>query len=93
MTPPIPLLSVDMQLNDGALHLVAQTVKNLPAMEEIRVQFLGWEDPWRMEWQATSAFFPGECHGQRSLEGYSSRDHRESDTTERLTLSHLHLVR
>ena len=25
--------------------LVAQTVKNLPAMQEIQVQSLGWEDP------------------------------------------------
>ena len=25
--------------------LVAQTVKNLPAIEETRVQSLGWEDP------------------------------------------------
>ena len=25
--------------------LVAQTVKNLPAMQETQVQFLGWEDP------------------------------------------------
>ena len=25
--------------------LVAQLVKNLPAMQEIQVLFLGWEDP------------------------------------------------
>ena len=25
--------------------LVAQLVKNLPAMQETQVQFLGWEDP------------------------------------------------
>ena len=25
--------------------LVAQLVKSLPAMQEIPVQFLGWEDP------------------------------------------------
>ena len=24
---------------------VAQTVKNMPVMQETRVQFLGWEDP------------------------------------------------
>ena len=42
---------------------VAQTVKNLPAMQEAWVQFLGWEDPlekgmathssilaWRIPW-------------------------------------------
>ena len=29
--------------------LMAQTVKNLPAMQETRVQSLGWEDPQRGE--------------------------------------------
>ena len=28
---------------------VSQTVKNLPAMEETRVQSLGWEDPLEKE--------------------------------------------
>ena len=30
----------------------------------------------------TPVFLPGESHGQRSLEGYSPRSHKESDTTE-----------
>ena len=43
--------------------LIAQSVENLPAMQETRVQFLGWEDPlekemanhfsilaWRISW-------------------------------------------
>ena len=29
---------------------------------------------------------PGKFHGQRSLEGYSSWGHKESDTTERLSM-------
>ena len=29
---------------------------------------------------------PGELHGQRSLAGYSPCGHKESDTTEQLTL-------
>ena len=37
---------------------------------------------WRREWQPTMVFLPGEFHGQRSLEGYSPRGHKESDTTE-----------
>jgi len=32
------------------------------------------------------AFLPGEFHGQRSLMGYSPWGHKESDTTEQLTL-------
>ena len=27
------------------IHLAAQTVKNLPAMQETQVQSLGWKDP------------------------------------------------
>ena len=38
-----------MELGVGDNHpwasLVAQTVKNLPAMQETQVQYLGWEDP------------------------------------------------
>ena len=50
---------------------VAQTVKNLPAMQETQVQSPGLEDTWRREWLPTPVFFPGESHGQRSLAGYS----------------------
>ena len=43
--------------------------------------------PWRRKWQPTPVFLPGESHAQRSLVGYSPWGHKESDTTERLTLS------
>ena len=39
--------------------LVVQMVKNLPAMQETRVQSLDREDPWRREWQPTPVFLPG----------------------------------
>ena len=41
--------------------------------------------PWRREWQSTPVLLLGEFHGQRSLAGYSSWNHQESDTTKRLT--------
>ena len=34
---------------------MAQTVKNLPAMQETQVQFLGWEDPLEKEMAAHSS--------------------------------------
>ena len=37
---------------------------------------------WRRKWQLTPVFLPGKSHGQRSLEGCSPWDHKESDTTE-----------
>ena len=55
--------------------LVAQTVKNLPAMQETKVQSLGWEDPlekgmaihssilaWRIPWTEE----PGGLQSMRS---------------------------
>ena len=43
--------------------------------------------PCKKEWQPIPVFLPGESHGQRSLAGYSPWAHKESDTTECLTLS------
>ena len=67
--------------------LLAQMVKN-PAMRKTWVQSLGWEDPlekgtathstilaWRIPWTEE----PGRL--------YSPRGHKESDTTEQLSLS------
>ena len=51
--------------------LIAQSVKNLPAMQETQVQFrVGQEEPLERKWQSTPAFLLGESHGQRSLAGY-----------------------
>ena len=38
--------------------LVAQTVKNLPEMQEIQVQSLGWENPLERGMAAHSIFIP-----------------------------------
>ena len=51
--------------------LVAQMVKNLPAMQEMQVQPCVGKIPWRRERQPTPVFLPGDFHGQRSLVGYS----------------------
>ena len=63
--------------------LVVQMVKNLPAVQETQVRKI----PWRREQLPTPVFLPGEFHGQKSLEGsYSPWGHKESDTTEQLTV-------
>ena len=49
--------------------------------------FSSYLPPWRREWQSTPVFLPGEFHGQRSLMGYSPWGHKDSDTTEQLTLT------
>ena len=54
----------------------AQTVKNLPAMQENWVQSLGWEDPLEKGMATIPVFLPGEFHQSRSLAGKSPWDHR-----------------
>ena len=52
--------------------LVAQLVKNPPAMRE-KPGLDPWvgKIPWRRAWQPIPVFLPGESDGQRSLVGYS----------------------
>ena len=45
------------------VFLVAQIVKNLPAMWKIQIWFQVRKIPWRMKWQPTSVFLPEEFHG------------------------------
>ena len=78
----------DYSLQYSWASLMAQLVKNLPAMWETWVLFLGWEDPLE-EGMATHssihAHGRGESHGQRRLAGYSPWGRKESDRTERLS--------
>ena len=87
---PMPISNTLKILSDyiwsHRASLVAQTVKNLLAMQETQVQSLGWEDPWRREWLPIPAFLPGESQGWKSPAGYSLWGCKESDTTEQLTL-------
>jgi len=79
------------------VSLVAQRVKNLPSVQETRAQSLGWEDPlekgmgtyssileWRVAWAVTA--------WRATVHGVPKSWMKESDTTERLTLSLLVLV-
>ena len=58
--------------------LVTQLEKNPPAMQETWVGKI----PWRKEQLCTPVLWPGEFRGL-----YSPRGHKESDTTEQLSLS------
>ena len=66
--------------------LVAQLIKNqLANAGDTRDRgFDPWvrKIPWRRKWQPTPVFLPGKFHGQKSLAGYSTWDHKELDTTE-----------
>ena len=49
--------------------------------QEMRIQYLGQEDPQRRKWQFTPVFLPGKSYRQRSLAGYKSMVAKELDTT------------
>ena len=73
---------IDYPLQYSWASLVAQLIKNLPAMGKTWVQSLGWEDPLERKRLPTPVFWPGECHGQRSLVGYSPWSCKKLNTTE-----------
>ena len=56
-----------------------------------RPMFYPWVEniPWSRKWLPTTVFLPKEFHGQRSLAGYSPWGHKELDTTELLTHTHV----
>ena len=62
--------------------LVAQLVKNLPVMQETWVQSLSWESPLEKEKSIHSSSLGWRIHGL-----YSPWDCKESDMTERLSLT------
>ena len=47
---------------------------------------MGQEDPLEEAMAPHSSILAWKSHGERSLEGYRPRGHKESDTSERLTL-------
>ena len=67
-------------------------LKLLPAMQETRVRFLGWEDPLEKEMAIHSSTLPGKSHGWRSLIGYSPWGCKESDATEHIETEMLNNV-
>ena len=92
----IPILETQVQFPGGIGHVLPSLL--VPMVKKICLQcgrpgFNPWigKISWRREWQPTQVFLSGKSHGQRNLAGYSPRDCKESDTTERLTLSLSHI--
>ena len=72
-----------MHSHSGGAFLIAQLVKNPPAMQEDWVRSLGKEDTPEKGTAAHSGILAWRIHGLYSLWGC-----KESDTTERLSLTH-----
>ena len=67
-------------------YLVAQIVKNLPAMQTW-VQSLGWEDPLEEGLATHSSILPGESPWTEETGGLQSIETKELDGTEQLRTS------
>ena len=63
-------MDAEAPLEVGA-SLMAQMVKNLPAVQETQVQSLGPEDPLEKGMAIHSNTVAGEFHGERILVGYN----------------------
>ena len=61
--------------------LVAQSVKNLPAMQETQVQSLGWEDPLEKEMATHSSILAWKIPWTEEPDGLQSIELQESDAT------------
>ena len=70
--------------------LVAQKVKNPPAMQETWVQSLGWEGPLEKGMPPHSSVLAWRIQWQRSLLSYSLWGLKELGMTECLTHTHTH---
>ena len=70
--------------------LVAQMVKNPPAVQEIWVQTLGQEEPLEKGMATYSSVLAWRIPWQKSPAGLSPWSHTESDTTEQLTRKSLY---
>ena len=58
-------IAEELQFGTHKASLVAQKVKNLPAVQETRVRPMGWEDPLEKGMAIHSSIFAWKTHGQR----------------------------
>ena len=58
----------------GRASLIAQLVKNLPAKQDTLVQFLGWEDPWKVDRLPTPVFLGLHCGSAGKESTFNVRD-------------------
>ena len=68
--------------------LVAQMVKNPPAVKKIQVQSLGLEDPLQKEMATHASILAWRISWAEEPSGLQSTGHKELDTTEQLTQTH-----
>ena len=94
--PHIPLKTISMFFPPMLYMWLPQVAQwwgihlSMQETQEMWVQSLGWEIPWRREWLPTPVFLPGKFQGQRSLGSSSLWSGKELDMAEWLTQTHRH---
>ena len=73
-----------IQIHSYFSSLVAQMVKNLPAMQETQIPSLGQKIPWSRKWQPTPVFLPD------GLQSMGSQTARHDWATNTHTHTHIH---
>ena len=73
---------IDDDDDDDRTSVLVQLVKNLPAVQETQVRFLGWEDALEKGISTHSIILAWKVHGQESLAGHSPWGCKELDMIE-----------
>ena len=76
------LLKIISYLADLGASLVVQTVKNLPAVQQTQVRFLGQEDPLEKEMVICCSILAWRSSWTEGPDGPQLMGCKESDTTE-----------
>ena len=66
------MLAIIIHLHLKSASLVAQSVKNLPAVQETRVRSLGWEDPLEKEMASHSSILAWKLSWTEESDGLQS---------------------
>ena len=70
--------------------LVPQIIKNLPAMRETQVSYLGWEEPLKEGMATHCSILAWKIPWTEEPDGYSPRGCKELATTECLNNNNIH---
>ena len=72
---------ISLSISISGASLIAQSVKNLPAVQETRVKFLGQEDPLEKEMVSHSSVLAWRIPWTEQPGGLQSIGSQKSDTT------------
>ena len=87
----MPGINLQIKLVSNIFDNLAWMVKRLPTMQETWVRSLGQEDPLEKEMATHSSICAWKIPWTEEPGGLQSMGHKESDTTEQLLFTSLHI--